>query len=186
MHGFFSLPNSLSLSRILFGAVALLAIGNGFLNAAIVMIALALLTDMADGIVARRMGATGELGRSLDRTCDSIFQLSVFLAFLLQGWMPLWAAVTVYSVDIALPYLRSFAKQFHAVPPSKVFDFAKSAVYWVSLIAIVVVAELHGPGFTFGGVHVFSAIFAADALLALMVLTVFLHVLVDAKRRLAN
>lgn len=185
MRDLYSPANLLSLSRIALAAGAMLAIGYSELVVAALIIVVATLTDLADGAVARQRNAVGDLGRSLDAICDSIFHLTVFLAFLMQGWMPLWAAVAVYAVDISQPYLRSFAKQFQAEPPHKAFEQVKSVFYWISQLAVVLTAAFIDPNLTLAGVPVLTAIFAADVVVAAIVLIVFLRVLVLAKRRMA-
>lgn len=185
MRNFFTLPNLLSLTRIALGAAAMLAIVAGSLIPAAVLIVAGALTAVANSALARHLKTPSELGKSLDATCDAIFQLAVFLAFLIKGWMPLWAALCVYSCEIALPYLRSFARQFEAKRPAKAFETVKGAAFWASLLAAVAIAAFVGPDFTVQGVPVLLAIFGVDAALALAMLVVFLQVLVQAKRRMA-
>jgi phosphatidylglycerophosphate synthase len=185
----FTLPNLLSLTRIALGAICMLAIVAGSQPALIlaaVLIVAAALSDVADGTLARRCGTTSDLGRSLDATCDAIFHLAVFLAFLIKGWMPLWAVLCVYTCEISQPYLRSFARQFEAKPPPPAFEKIKGAAFWVSQLAVVLIVACAAPDFSVQGVAVLPTIFAVDAALALVVLVAFLRVLVQAKRRMAG
>ena len=142
MRNFFTLPNLLSLARIALGAAAMLAITAGSLSLAAVLIVTGALTAIA----TRCLKTPADPGKSLDATCDAIFQLAVFLAFLIKGWMPLWAALCVYSCEIALPYLRSFARQFEAQRSPRTFEKIKSATFWTSLLAAALI-ELHDAAF---------------------------------------
>ena len=185
MRKFINLPNVLSLTRIALGAAAMLAIVAGSRPALIlaaVLIVTGALTAIANS--TRRLKTPSELSKSLDATCDAIFQLAVFLALLIKGWMPLWAALCVYSCEIALPYLRSFGRQFEAKLPAKAFETIKGAACWASQLAVVAIAAFAGPDFEVQGVPVLLTIFAVDAALALAVLVAFLQVLVQAKRRM--
>ena len=186
MRKFFTLPNLLSLTRLALGAAAMLAIVAGSRPALIlaaVLIVTGALTAIANS--TRRLKTPSELSKSLDATCDAIFQLAVFLALLIKGWMPLWAALCVYSCEIALPYLRSFAQQFEAKRPAKAFETIKGVAFWASQLAAVAIAAFVGPDFTVQGVPVLLTIFVLDAAIALAMLIVFLQVLVQAKRRMA-
>lgn len=188
MRNFVTLPNLLSLTRIALGAAAMLAIVAGSRPALIlaaVLIVTGALTAIANAALARRRKTPSELSKSLDATCDAIFQLAVFLALLIKGWMPLWAALCVYSCEIALPYLRSFARQFEAKRPARAFENIKGAAFWASQLAAVLIVAFVGPDFAVQGVPVLLTIFVVDAAIALAVLVVFLQVLVQAKRRMA-
>ena len=182
MRNFFTLPNLLSLARIALGAAAMLAIAAGSLTVAAALIVTGALTAIA----TRCLKTPADPGKSLDATCDAIFQLAVFLAFLIKGWMPLWAALCVYSCEIALPYLRSFARQFEAQRSPRIFEQIKSAAFWASLLAAGLIAAVLGPDVAVQGVPVLLAIFVVDAALALVMLAVFLQVLVQAKRHMAT
>jgi len=184
LRNFFTLPNLLSLARIALGAAAMLAIAAGS-QPALILAAGLIVTGALTAIATRHLKTPAELSKSLDATCSAIFQLAVFLAFLIKGWMPLWAALCVYSCEIALPYLRSFARQFEAQRSPKAFENIKGAAFWASQLAAVLIAAFVGPDFAVQGVPVLLTIFVVDAALAVAMLAVFLQVLVQAKRRMA-
>ena len=189
MRDLYTIPNLLSVTRIGLGVTGMLWIVSGshaYLVAAAVLIIAAELTDLLDGYVARRMGTETELGRGLDTTCDAIFHLSIFLAFLITGWMPLWAAILIYSCEISLPYLRSFSKQFRAEPPARIFEQVKVATYGLSQLAVVLVAAFLGSDMGFHGISVVLAIFVVDVVVSLAVLFANVRPIVRAKLRSAG
>src|SRR5215467_3117318 len=63
-------PNLITLSSMIFGLVALWSSHNGDPSLAAWMIIYAVLTDRLDGLVARAMKATSELGMQLDSFAD--------------------------------------------------------------------------------------------------------------------
>jgi cardiolipin synthase len=67
-------------------------IGATLFGAALVLFALAALTDAADGFLARRMGATSALGAALDHTADKALTSCVLVAL----------AATIFSRDMAV------------------------------------------------------------------------------------
>src|SRR5947199_3502731 len=87
-------PNIITLSSMVFGLVSLYSAHNGHTPLAAWMIIYAVLTDRLDGLVARAMKATSELGMQLDSFAD-------FLNFgIAQAYM-----VLVYlSSRLDLPY----------------------------------------------------------------------------------
>ena len=72
------------------------------------LLAIAELTDLFDGMAARRKNQVTELGKLLDPMADSIFRLSVFLA-LTQGpvHLPLWLVLCFFYRDSVISLLRT-------------------------------------------------------------------------------
>ncbi len=72
------------------------------------LVVLAELTDLFDGMAARRRNQVTELGKILDPMADSIFRLSVFLAFT-QGFvnLPLWLVLLFFYRDSVISMLRT-------------------------------------------------------------------------------
>jgi CDP-diacylglycerol--glycerol-3-phosphate 3-phosphatidyltransferase len=97
-------------------------------------------TDYIDGEIARRYDQESEIGRLADPVCDSIYHLSVFLAFLAMGWMAAWMLFVIYARDLMVPYLRAFARQsgheLNVLASGKI----KTAVHAVAQLGIVAIA----------------------------------------------
>ena len=87
-------PNVITLSSMIFGLVSLWASHNGWHHLAAWMIIYAVLTDRLDGLVARAVKGTSELGMQLDSFAD-------FLNF---GVAPAYLVLTYLSSRTDLPY----------------------------------------------------------------------------------
>ncbi len=87
-------PNLITLSSMIFGLVSLWSAHNGDFPLAGWMIIYAVLTDRIDGLVARALKATSELGMQLDSFAD-------FLNF---GVAPAFLVLTYLSSRLDLPY----------------------------------------------------------------------------------
>jgi len=72
------------------------------------IVAIAELSDLFDGMAARKQNQVTELGKILDPLADSIFRLSVFLAFT-QGivQLPLWLVLFFFYRDSIISMLRT-------------------------------------------------------------------------------
>lgn len=66
------IPNILTLSNLLFGMLAIIALTNALIPTVIILIGCSLLADILDGAIARRMGVAGELGIQLDSLADVV------------------------------------------------------------------------------------------------------------------
>jgi cardiolipin synthase len=96
------LPNLLTAARILLiplfvglllyekhGAAALVFCGAG-------------LTDLLDGMLARRLGCLTRLGAFLDPLADKLLSVSSFITLAVKGPIPVWFVVVVISRDVII------------------------------------------------------------------------------------
>src|ERR687893_1486409 len=95
----FTVPNALSLLRLLLVpvVVALLLAGSDALAAAFFV--LAALTDFLDGRLARMAGPT-RLGRILDPLADRLMLSSVAVVLAVRGLLPVWAVAILVGRDL--------------------------------------------------------------------------------------
>ena len=77
MRSWASAANGLTLLRVLLIVPLLIALGNGWMAGAMVLMAIAAATDVADGMVARRIGTATRLGAVLDPAADAILVFAV-------------------------------------------------------------------------------------------------------------
>ncbi|NLF30630.1 MAG: hypothetical protein GX591_07060 [Planctomycetes bacterium] len=64
------------------------------------------LTDLLDGLVARRTQSVTELGGLVDPLCDSLSRLTVFFAAALVGWVWIGVPLVMAGRDIVVAYVR--------------------------------------------------------------------------------
>ena len=110
----FTLPNGLSLLRLLVTPVVvwlILTATPSALWTALILMILAEVTDFLDGFLARALNQQSELGRMMDPVSDVIYHVSVFMTFLKQGWIEPWMLFVIYARDLGVPYLRTLARQ---------------------------------------------------------------------------
>src|SRR5215203_7507676 len=95
----FTVPNALSLLRLIMVpvVVALLLAGSDGLAAAFFV--LAALTDFLDGKLARRAGPT-RLGQILDPVADRLMLSSVAVVLAVRGLLPAWVVAILVGRDL--------------------------------------------------------------------------------------
>lgn len=112
--GLWTLPNAITWYRV-FAAVPIILLlvngSNSTLWAALVLMAIAELSDGVDGWVARRYGQVSAVGKILDPMADSLYRVSVFTAFVSNRWMPVWMFLIMLWRDVSVSYLRVVAEQ---------------------------------------------------------------------------
>jgi cardiolipin synthase (CMP-forming) len=104
-HKFWTIPNSLSILRVLLVIPALMALFSGNPEGkwwALFWMGLAVLTDKLDGDIARWMHAESEWGRILDPLADKVGVGAVAIALLVKGWIPLWFVLVLLLRDLLI------------------------------------------------------------------------------------
>jgi cardiolipin synthase len=106
-----NIPNLLSFLRIALVPVFLWFLLDEFFIAAILILALAGLTDFLDGFIARKLNQTTKLGKLLDPVADRLYIFATLLALSATGYVPWWLAGLVILRDllmlVSLPVLAS-------------------------------------------------------------------------------
>lgn len=94
-----SIPNLISLGRLLTVPVTVWLILTHRIEAAFWLFLAAAASDAVDGQIAKRFGAMTELGAYLDPIADKALLVAVFVSLGYQGLLPLWLVIMVVFRD---------------------------------------------------------------------------------------
>jgi cardiolipin synthase (CMP-forming) len=97
-----SIPNLVTLARILLVPVVVWAIAAGQMRAAFLLFMAAAISDAVDGFLAKRFGMKTELGAYLDPLADKVLIVSIYVTLGITGVIPLWIVILVVSRDIMI------------------------------------------------------------------------------------
>lgn len=97
-----SIPNLITLGRILLVPIVVWAIASGAMWIAFVLFVAAGVSDAVDGYLAKRFGMTTELGAYLDPLADKALIVSIYLTLGINGELPRWLVILVVSRDILI------------------------------------------------------------------------------------
>jgi cardiolipin synthase len=100
--GGLSIPNLITLGRILLVPVVVWAIASGEMRVAFLLFLVAAVSDAVDGFLAKRFGMTTELGAYLDPLADKVLIVSIYLTLGFNGIIPRWIVIMVVSRDILI------------------------------------------------------------------------------------
>jgi CDP-diacylglycerol--glycerol-3-phosphate 3-phosphatidyltransferase len=109
-----NVPNALSAARIALVPVLLwilFADPDGGSTTAAALFAIASITDVVDGHLARTRGLVTEVGKVLDPLADKLMVVSVLLSLVLLDRVPFWAVLIILGREIAVSVLRSRASK---------------------------------------------------------------------------
>ena len=97
-----SIPNFITIGRILLVPFVVWAIGSGQMLIAFVLFGIAGISDGVDGFLAKRFGMTSELGAFLDPLADKALLVSIYVALGIADALPRWLVILVVSRDILI------------------------------------------------------------------------------------
>jgi len=97
-----SLPNLITIARILMVPVVVWAIAAGEMRFAFFLFIAAGISDAVDGFLAKRFGMASELGAYLDPLADKVLIVSIYLALGISEVIPRWLVILVVSRDILI------------------------------------------------------------------------------------
>ncbi len=97
-----SIPNLITLARILLVPVVIWAITSGEMRIAFLLFFAAGVSDAIDGFLAKRFGMVTELGAYLDPLADKAMIVSIYVALGIAQAIPRWLVILVVSRDIMI------------------------------------------------------------------------------------
>ena len=97
-----SIPNLITLARILSVPIVVWAITAGEMLLAFGLFVAAGISDAVDGYLAKRFHMTSELGAYLDPLADKALIVSIYVALGIAGALPRWLVILVVSRDIMI------------------------------------------------------------------------------------
>jgi len=97
-----TIPNLITLGRILLVPIVVWAIVSGAMLAAFLLFVAAGVSDAVDGFLAKRLRQTSELGAYLDPLADKALIVSIYVTLGIIGEIPRWLVILVVSRDIMI------------------------------------------------------------------------------------
>ena len=97
-----SIPNVITLARIILVPVIVWAIVSSQMEIAFAIFVIAGVSDAIDGFLAKRFNMTSELGALLDPLADKALLVSIYVALGIWGAVPRWLVILVVSRDIII------------------------------------------------------------------------------------
>ncbi|MFW6154916.1 MAG: CDP-alcohol phosphatidyltransferase family protein [Planctomycetota bacterium] len=99
------------------------------------------LTDVFDGMVARRMRTVTELGGLVDPLCDSLSRLAVFFAIALAGWVWIGVPLVMVGRDIVVAYVRIVLARTNRRTAARLSGKLKALVQGAAVFVVIFTAS---------------------------------------------
>ena len=166
-----SIPNLITLGRILLVPVVVWAITSGQMRVAFLLFLLAGVSDGIDGFLAKRFHMASELGAYLDPLADKALIVSIYVSLGISGALPIFLVILVVSRDIMI--ISAFMLSWLVGKPMPIRPLLVSKANTVAqiLLATLVLAV---QAFGFEAVLTFDLLVAAVAILTLLSIAFYL------------
>lgn len=160
-----SIPNLITLCRILLVPVVVWAITAGEMRVAFVLFLAAGISDAVDGFLAKRFGMGTELGAFLDPLADKAMLVSIYVALGIMAVVPRWLVILVVSRDIMIVGAVMVSWLVNRPIPLKPLLVSKLNTVAQIALACVVLAAL---GFGFNATITIELLVALVAVLTML------------------
>ncbi len=136
----FTVPNQLTLLRLVFIPFFLVSIYLDRYLWALVLLSAAAVTDMLDGLLARQLNQKSALGAYLDPIADKLMLSSSFFLLALKGKIVWWLAILVLARDVLILVTAAVivaVAGYRPLPPS---IYGKATTLAQILLVVVAIA----------------------------------------------
>jgi cardiolipin synthase len=139
--GGLSIPNLITLGRILLVPIVVWAITLGEMRIAFALFLLAGISDGVDGFLAKRFHMKSELGAYLDPLADKALIVSIYVSLGIAGVLPIFLVILVVSRDIMI--ISAFLLAWLVGRPMPVRPLLVSKANTVAqiVLAVLILAE---------------------------------------------
>ncbi len=133
-----NLPNKLTVTRLVLVPVFFIFFLIGRFTslkvlstvAMLCVYAVAELSDLLDGKIARGRNLVTDLGKVMDPFADTLTHITYFVCFLYSSIMPLWAFVLIMWREFSILFIRMLLAKYAGVSmPANIFGKSKTVLY---------------------------------------------------------
>ena len=166
-----SIPNLITLGRILCVPVVVWAIISGEMRIAFLLFLAAGISDAVDGFLAKRFRMASELGAYLDPLADKALIVSIYVSLGIAGTLPIFLVILVVSRDIMIISAFLLAWLVGRPMPVRPLMVSKANTVAQILLAVLVLAE---QAFSFNAGMVAQVTMGLVAILTLLSIAFYL------------
>ena len=143
-----NLPNKLTVLRLIMVPVffisyliSLSGLASAPVISAVMMFicyAVAELSDLMDGKIARKYNLVTDLGKVMDPFADTLSHLTFFVCFMHSGLMPVWAFIIIMWREFSILFLRMLMMRTGKAMPANIWGQSKTVLYAIASVFSIV------------------------------------------------
>lgn len=140
-----NVPNKLTVFRMIVTPLFLLvllwhSLPHHYLYA-LILFAVAAITDFADGHIARKQNIITKFGQLLDPVADKMLTTAAYLGLMSLGFCNVWIVMIVLTREFVVTSFRLLASFQNIVVPANIWGKIKTVSQMVSMVLILLLAE---------------------------------------------
>ena len=137
------IPNILTIIRFIFVPAIVIALGFNNFILAIVLFTLSAITDVLDGIIARKYNVISDFGKLMDPLADKCTQISVVLTLTVMHIIPIWIIAVLIIKEVLLIAGASFLYGKKLVVSSKWYGKLSTVLIYLAVISSCLISQYH-------------------------------------------
>ncbi|MDO4517727.1 MAG: CDP-diacylglycerol--glycerol-3-phosphate 3-phosphatidyltransferase [Bacillota bacterium] len=141
-----NLPNKLTVARVVAVPFFIAAFMLGWYAISLVIFALASLTDMLDGKIARARGLVTNFGKIMDPLADKILVYSALCLFIDIKVIAGWTLILILAREFTVAGMRTVAASEGRVLAAGMSGKIKTVLQMIAVIVIILALALPGYG----------------------------------------
>src|SRR5262245_44670414 len=161
-----NIPNAISLFRLVSAPVLLVLATTGRESPFRWLLVVCLISDIADGVIARRLQITSKIGALLDSTADILVSVITTFAifklrsqFVSEHYLPLLIMIGLYVLSVAIAFLRyGRLASFHTIS-------CRVAAYAQGIFVVFLLFSGYEPGLFYLMVAISAAAYIEELVL---------------------
>ena len=142
-----AVPNIISVFRICLVPLFVVVYfydGNDTKIYAVLVYALAALSDFLDGYLARRYKAASNLGKVLDPLGDKMMTIAAMICITIDRVIPIWAVIVAVVKELMMGAggIVLFKKARTEIPPSNIIGKASTVVFFLVCVTLMLLKNI--------------------------------------------
>lgn len=128
-------PNILTVSRFIFIPFIIYTLVNDMYLLAFILLTLSSLTDILDGIIARKGNYVSDFGKLIDPLADKATQLSILITLTIKGIIPIWIIIIMVLKEVIMITGASFLYGKDLVVSSKWYGKLTTVLIYLAIVS---------------------------------------------------
>ena len=138
------IPNILTIIRfLLIPAIIIFCLQQNYILA-IIFLTISGITDILDGLIARKYNLITDFGKLMDPLADKATQVSLLTVLVIKNIIPIWILVIVVIKEFCMVSGASFLYGKELVVSSKWYGKLATVLFYIAIVSSLLIIELSG------------------------------------------
>ena len=137
------IPNILTVIRLIFVPFVVIAIAKENYILGLILFTISSVTDVLDGIIARKFNLISDFGKLMDPLADKLTQISVLVTLTIKGIIPLWIIIVLIIKEVILISGAAFLYGKELVVSSRWYGKLTTVLMFVAVISSLLVRSFN-------------------------------------------